>query len=478
MKKTKTKTSQRHSPENCLLRSLPQVDELLRASSIRTLLEEYPRNVVLDSIRRVLESIRSLPRSSLKDSDFNPDSISTKVKDSVREMSKPSLRRVVNATGIILHTGLGRSLLSKEAQEAIACASSSYSNLELRLSDGERQERTSHVEKLLCNFSGAEAAIAVNNNAAAVLLALHTFAFKKEVIVSRGQLVEIGGTFRLPDIIKASGAKLVEVGTTNRTYIRDYEKAINDKTAVLMQVHTSNFRQIGFTAEVPAKELAGLAFKKKLVCINDLGSGALIDLKKYGLAEEPTVEAAVKAGAGLVTFSADKLLGATQAGIAVGKRPFVEAMRKNPLYRAVRIDKLCLAGLEATLRLYLDQADAIKKIPVLETLLRPLEHIEREAEALKTRLEEATATVGKFKIKDGFSQLGGGALSGQDIPTRLVSFMPSGSSADEFSRKLRLNDPPILARIHRDEILIDPRTLLKEDFDIVTDAFRNIIQGG
>lgn len=457
-------------------RRIPQVDRLIQDLSFKRLIENYPRSVILDSIHQFFKITRQLPEEKISEFDFSAETLSKVIEQLVCEKLKTSLRRVVNATGVILHTGLGRTLLGQQIEKAMKEVSSSYSNLEINLLTGKRQERSAHIEPLLCALTGAEAGFTVNNNAACLVLALNTFANQKEVVISRGQLVEIGGSFRLPEIIQASGVRTVEVGTTNRTFLSDYENAITKNTAVLLRVHLSNFKMVGFTEEVEIAELVKLAKKKKLLTIDDLGSGALIDLSRYGLPKEPMVQESIACGADLVTFSGDKLLGGPQAGIIVGKRKYIERMKKNPLSRALRIDKFRLAALEATLKLYFDEKMAVTRIPVLEMLLRPLSQIEGIAVELKDRLAAIIGHAGSLKIIEGASQLGGGAMPGQDIPTKLVSFSPHEKNPNELSAELRLNEPPILVRIYRDEILIDPRTLNPSDIQIIEEAFQRILK--
>lgn len=473
-KRKKKKTAK--NLKNQLFPKIPQVEKLIQTPTIKNLLDSQPRRLVLDSIRKFLDNIRHLPTKEMEKVEFSLESLSQRVKDIVLEKARPSLRPVINATGVILHTGLGRALLSQEAEKALLNVSSNYSNLEIDNVNNRRTDRLNHIEPLLCALTNAQAATVVNNNAAAVFLALNTFAFRKEVIVSRGQLVEIGGSFRMPEIMKASGAKLVEVGTTNITYLSDYEKAITERTSMLLYVHTSNFKMVGFTQEVEIPKLVHLAKTKDLLVVNDLGSGAMVELTRYGLVNEPTAQTALVAGASLVTFSGDKLLGGPQAGIIVGKKEYIEKMKKNPLSRALRIDKLRLAGLEATLRLYLDEEAAIKRIPVLEMLLRPLGQIKTEAEKLLYRLSEIVIDEGSFELIDGFSQLGGGALPAENIPTKLISFRPSRLSPDVVAGKLRLNNPPIFARISKDEVLLDPRTLKPTDHSPILEAFKIIFE--
>jgi len=473
------------------LAQIPSVEEMLQQKKIKILLEDAPRILVVDTIRSYFNELRKLsilrsnttkdePGKEMKEETLAVEKLTEEIINHVERKMQPSLNRVVNATGIILHTGLGRALLSEEAKKAIQTVSENFCNLELEILNGKRGSRDMHLAELLPLLTGAEAGFAVNNNAGAVLLALNTFAEGKEVLVSRGQLVEIGGSFRLPEIMKKSGAKLVEVGTTNKTYLEDYANAITENTAVLLHVHTSNFRIFGFTEEVKLEELVKLGREKSLIVMDDLGSGSLIDLTKYGLSYEPTVQESIKASVDIVTFSGDKLLGGPQAGIIVGKKELLAKMKKNPLGRALRIDKLCLAGLEATLKLYLDEKKAIENIPVYQILFKPISEIEKVAKSLVNELEKIG--IGKITIKDGYSQVGGGSLPTENIATKLVSIKPNKLSetplkrwkVDELAQKLRLNNPPIFARVSEDELLLDLRTLKEEDFDIIVNAFQKI----
>jgi L-seryl-tRNA(Sec) selenium transferase (EC 2.9.1.1) len=407
---------------------------------------------------------------------FAPDAVAQRVYDCVLEKAAPQLKPVINATGVILHTNLGRAFLSAGAEKALLSVSANYSNLEVDAATNKRSDRIDHLEPLLCLLINAPAATVVNNNAAAVFLALNTFAFRKEVIVSRGQLVEIGGAFRLPEIMKASGAKLVEVGTTNITYLSDYEKAITDKTAMLLHVHPSNFAITGFTQEVGLEQLVRLARSRGLLTMSDMGSGVLIDLKKYGFGDEPPVQSAIKSGADVVSFSGDKLLGGPQAGILAGGKACLERMKKNPLNRALRVDKLRIAALEATLKSYLDEQTAIRDIPVLEMLLRPLPQIAREAADLFEKLSGVVAGNGRIQIADGFSQLGGGALPAENIPTKVIRFLPARLSPDVFAARLRRNNPPVFTRIAQGELILDPRTLHPKEYKVIAEAFNTILK--
>lgn len=372
---------------------------------------------------------------------------------------KTSLRRVINATGVVLHTNCGRAILASEVVEFVAEQAGHYSNLELNLENGERGSRYIHVEQLLCNLTGAEAAMVVNNNAAAVLLVINTFAQGQEVIVSRGELVEIGGSFRIPEVLKAGGAQLVEVGSTNRTWIEDYEEAIHPETGLLFKAHTSNYRIEGFTHSVSSQELVQLGEKYQLPVVEDLGSGSFIDGTTIGFQPEPTVSQAVQAGLTLITFSGDKLLGGPQAGIIIGKREFIEKLKKNQLTRALRIDKLTLAALEGTLRLY--ERQEADKIPIWRMLTKPEDEILAEAEGLKNGIKK----LNRFQagVFQDYSQVGGGAWPTEKLPTWVCGIRPLQGNVLELENYLRTTGIPVLTRIKKDWVLFDPRTLLEGD---------------
>lgn len=474
-----------------LLRKLPAVDSLLRDARISDFFRDNPRRLVADAIRIVLEEEREyIKKSGLKDYQFNMEAFMERVSAQMEKSGRPSLVRVVNATGVILHTNLGRSPLAEAALKSLADVSLHYSNLEFDLEKRERGERYTHVEEDLCRLTGAESAMVVNNNAAAVLLALNTIAEGKEVIVSRGELVEIGGSFRIPDVMRKSGARLVEVGTTNRTHIRDYESAITQETALILKVHKSNFDIIGFTAEVSFHELAELGSRSGVPLMNDLGSGSLIDLSKWGLSlftggakrggrmgtvplkKEPTVRDAVKSGIDVVTFSGDKLLGGPQAGIIVGKKEIVDAVKKNPLTRALRVDKLTFAALEATLRIYRDERKALQEIPILNMLTKPLAELTKKGKKLVKGLRGISMDRLEISLRDGCSQVGGGALPLQEIPTKLVAVKPKYISVNQLERLMRMNQVPIISRIERDEVVLDMRTLMDGDLEIIIDFFK------
>jgi L-seryl-tRNA(Ser) seleniumtransferase len=374
---------------------------------------------------------------------------------------------VINATGVVIHTNLGRAPLHPSAIEHLIEISKTYSNLEYDLDRGERGSRYAHVEEILCRLSGAESALVVNNNAGAVLLVLNTLAEGKEVIVSRGELVEIGGAFRIPDVMKRSGALLREVGTTNRTHFNDYQKAIGPHTALLLKVHTSNFRVMGFTSEVSLQDLVQLGREHQLPVVDDLGSGCLIDLTRYGLEKEPTVQETIKTGVDAVTISGDKLLGGPQAGIILGKKIFLDLFKINPLTRALRIDKLTLAALESTLLLYLDEKRAMEEIPTLRMLSLDTGRLKRRGKRLLKRLSGMTNKKMTFTLKEDVSQVGGGALPLQELPTVVVAIKPLEVSLNSLEANLRKADPPIISRISKEELILDMRTVSDEEIPLL-----------
>ncbi|HTX52623.1 MAG TPA: L-seryl-tRNA(Sec) selenium transferase [Candidatus Baltobacteraceae bacterium] len=463
-----------------ILREIPSVDELLASARIRALLEEQPRWAVLDAVRAVLAE----SRQQLLSGDLDPeagralvrsDAVVERVAAGAARKAAGSLRPVLNATGVILHTNLGRAPLAGAALDAIRAAAQGYSTLEFDLATGERGSRQAHVESLLLALTGAEAALVINNNAAAVFLGINTLANGREVVISRGELVEIGDSFRIPDVMTEAGGRLREVGTTNRTVLRDYEQAVGPETALLLKVHRSNFELLGFTAEVDVADLAALGKARGLPTMQDLGSGALLDLSAFGCRREPLPSDAIRAGMDLVTFSGDKLLGGPQAGIVVGRRDLVARLRRNPLARAVRIDKLCLAGLEATLRLLRDPERARQEIPVLRMLSRSVAEIGARAETLATRLASATPAL-RATVEDATSEVGGGALPLQVLPTRVVSLeWPDGAGALES--RLRLGNPPLLVRIKDDRVLLDLRTVDPDDDAVILGCILNARQG-
>jgi L-seryl-tRNA(Ser) seleniumtransferase len=454
------------SPEvGAILRGIPSVDELLASLPLRRLLETQPRWAVVEAVREVLAEARAhLLAGGLSPQDgrtrVQPDALIARVEARAAGKAAGSLRPVLNATGVILHTNLGRAPLAPAALAAVTAAAAGYSTLEFDLAAGERGSRQAHVESLLSALTGAEAALVVNNNAAAVFLGINTLANGREVVISRGELVEIGDSFRIPDVMTEAGGRLKEVGTTNRTTLRDYERAIGPETALLLKVHRSNFELVGFTAEVDAAALAALGKARGIPTLEDLGSGALLDLSAFGCRREPLASDGVRAGVDVVTFSGDKLLGGPQAGILVGRRDVITRLRRNPLARAVRIDKLCLAGLEATLRLLREPERARREIPVLRMLSLSAAEIGARAEALAAQIRAAVPDLA-CAVEDGSSEVGGGALPLQTLPTRLVALRRPGR-ARRLESRLRLGNPPLLVRIHEDRVLLDLRTVAPE----------------
>ena len=463
------------------LRTIPAVDELLRHPQSQAHLKIHSKELVVESIRRVLEKkrqavLRSGTEQEASSVEMSQAHLLSAIQEELAAVRRPSLRPVINATGVVLHTNLGRAPLSAEVLRHIVDIARGYSNLEFDLSTGERGSRYSHVEEILCRISGAESALVVNNNAGAVLLALNSLAEGKEVIVSRGQLVEIGGSFRIPDVMRKSGACLVEVGTTNRTHLEDYDRAIGEKTALLLKVHTSNFRILGFTAEVFLKELVALGRTRNVPVMEDLGSGCFVDLSSYGLEKEPTVQEAIEAGADLVTFSGDKLLGGPQAGIILGKTQYLDLLKKNPLTRALRIDKLTLAGLEATLREYLDRVQGIKNLPVLDMLLCSAQELERRGKRLRRRLIRDVSSLCEVNLKKDTSQVGGGALPLQGLATVVIALRPLSTSAANLEVRLRNGDPPVIARVKEEEVLLDLRTVAETEEKALVEGVRRALK--
>lgn len=448
-----------------VFRKLPSVDKVLSDERISRL-EGYPHELLVSVIRRRLEQERESIASGQPCAPLG-DIVASVIR-ALEALERPGLRRVINASGVILHTNLGRAPLSEAALAAMDAVSRGYANLEFDLESGARGSRHAHIEGLLCQLTGAEAALVVNNNAAAVLLALTTLAKRKEVIVSRGQAVEIGGGFRIPDVMRQSGAKLVEVGTTNRTYAADYEQAITPRTAALMRVHSSNFRLVGFTSEVTLEELVATGKKHDVIVMDDIGSGCLIDTTAYGMAPEPMVQARVRAGAALTFFSGDKLVGGPQAGIIVGEKQYIEKLKRHPLARAARIDKTRLAGLIATVIHYL-KGEATTKVPVWRMIAAPLEEIEKRASLWSQALG------GTARIIPGETMVGGGSLPGGSLPTRLLAIGEGKKeTAQAIGRRLRLREVPVIGRIEKDVLLLDPRTVLPEEDKIIIKALRDI----
>ncbi len=466
------------NPHQELLRRLPSVDRLLNEPALANLASGCPHCFLAEAAR---ESVEELRRCVLDDAAavapeaFEPAALAQKAARLALGRLAPSLRHVINATGTLLHTNLGRAPLPNAALQAINEVSRSYSNLEYDLDTGRRGHRFRHVEELLCRLTGAEAATVVNNNAGATFLALTALAAGHEAVVSRGELVEIGGSFRIPDVMAAGGVTLREVGTTNKTHPRDYRDAIGEQTALLLKVHTSNFRILGFTAGVSSAELAQIGSDYGIPVMEDLGSGMLFDLAAYGLPREPTVAEAVASGLDVVTFSGDKLLGGPQAGLIVGRRAQIEKIRQHPMARALRIDKLSLAALEATLRLYLERDTALREIPVLRMLAAPAEELRERCQQFVHRLQEQVRTEIESQTIQASSTVGGGALPLTELPGHAVALRPRTFSVDQLAQRLRLNLPPIIGQVQDDRLLIHLRTVDPDEEQSLILALKNAL---
>jgi len=444
-----------------LLSNLPKVDEILRSNQGMEWLKTYPRRYIIHAIREVIDLRRKEILKGLTSDTFE-EYMTAEIENIIKRLSSYSLRSLINATGIVIHTNLGRSLLSERAIENIKRVAGSYSNLEYDLKEGKRGKRYSHVKRILREVTGAEDALVVNNNAAAVMLCLNTLSRGREAIVSRGELVEIGGSFRMPEVMAASGAILREVGTTNKTHLHDYEEAINDNTALIAKVHKSNFRVMGFAEEVSIEDLAKLGGKYQIPVMFDLGSGCLIDLKPFGISDEPVVKDIVNSGVDITTFSGDKLLGGPQGGVIVGKREYIERIQKNPITRAMRIDKLTLAGFEATLMEYIDEEGVVENIPTLRMLLQKPEEIKGRANRIAKKLKKEIQNA-RIAVMADLSRAGGGSLPEVDFPTYVVSIKTDDLSVNEIETRLRAGDPPIISRIREDSLILDARTVREID---------------
>jgi len=443
------------SPLEARLRQLPSVYRLLQTPEGQEWAETFGHELTTEAIREALDEARD--RVLAGEETPAAKSVLAWARARLERLIAPTLRRAINATGVVIHTNLGRAPLSRAAREAMELAAGGYTNLEFDLAAGVRGSRYVHAVGLLKRLTGAEDALVVNNNAGAVLLALSALAAGREVIISRGQLVEIGGGFRIPDVMRQSGARLVEVGTTNRTALKDYAAAISSETALLLRVHTSNFRMIGFTHQPSLAELVELARNHDLPVLDDLGSGTLLDTAQYGLAHEPTVQESIAAGADVITFSGDKLLGGPQAGYIVGKRELIARMRTHPLTRALRVDKVAIAGIEATLRHYLLN-EATREIPVWRMIATPADALRKRARSWARRLKAAGLDVA---VTEGQSTIGGGSLPGETLPTWVLAL--NVPSPDGFARALRIGNPAIVPRIEEDRLLFDPRTVLPDE---------------
>lgn len=450
---------------------LPSVDEVLNDKTIIELIEEYPRSLVVDIIRKNIDNIRkniiNLKEEQSKDFSVNYDKFIKDISNELKLSYSLSLRKVINATGVVIHTNLGRSLLSDSIKEEVWQVASRYSNLEYDIDNGKRGSRYSHLEEIIKKITGAEDVLVVNNNAAAVLLVLSTMSKNREAIVSRGELVEVGGSFRIPKVMEESGTILKEIGATNKTHLRDYEEAINENTGVLLKVHTSNYRVLGFTDSVEIDELSKLSKEYDIPVIEDLGSGLFVDISKYGLSYEPTVIDSLKKGADIVTFSGDKILGGPQAGIIVGKKEYIEKMKENQLTRALRVDKLTIAALEATFRLYLDEEKAVKKIPTLRMLTYGKDELNDKAENFHKIIENQNLDA-NIRIEDGHSQVGGGSMPLETIDTKVITIVPNKMGVSELEERLRLSEDSIIARVYDNKYVLDVRTIFDDEFEVIS----------
>jgi L-seryl-tRNA(Ser) seleniumtransferase len=455
-----------------LLRKLPKMDELLNEEIVKLEIGTTMKEIVMESLREAVDNYRNL---ILKDKieNFTKEDILKSFRIIVEQKKQPNLKNVINATGVIIHTNLGRSILSDGALKNVIDVAHNYSNLEYDLEKGTRGSRYSHVEELIKRITGAEASLVVNNNAAAVVLVLNTLCSGKEAIVSRGQLVEIGGSFRIPEVMEFSGVNLVEVGTTNKTHLKDYENALSENTGAFLKVHTSNFKIIGFSEEVSLEEMVKLSVKSRIPVVEDIGSGTLIDFSKYGFEYEPTVQESIDKGIDVVTFSGDKMLGGPQAGIIVGKKKYIDKMKENQLTRALRIDKMTLAALEGTLKYYLDESEAIKNIPTLNMIIASEDEQKRRALILKEKLESKNLNF-KFTVEEDYSMVGGGSMPGQKIPTYVIKAESSSVSPEQVDEKFRKRRVPIIVRLAHNQVIMDLRTILDRDFDVLVDAFTEL----
>lgn len=458
-----------------LYRSIPKVDILLADEKIQELIRDYSRETVMEAIRLETDALRAFIGTCQEEEKAQERTglLVKYIEARVQAINTPNMKKVVNGTGTILHTNLGRAPISGEHMRRAADLVSGYSNLEYNLEAGRRGERYSHFEKLLCRLTGAEAAMAVNNNAAAVMLILSSLAKGGEVVVSRGELVEIGGKFRIPDVMEQSGAFLVEVGTTNKTHLSDYEEAVTEETKALLKVHTSNYRIVGFTETVDIDELIPLAREKDIPVIEDLGSGVLIDLSRYGLTYEPTVRSSIEKGADVVCFSGDKLLGGPQAGIIVGRKKYIDMMKKNQLTRALRIDKFTAAALELVLHEYLSEEKAVQNIPVLRMITRPAEDVKKSAASFARKLRRLSLPAG-ISLVSCQSQIGGGSLPMERLESWGVAIAPEKISVPELEERMRHLPVPIIPRTVNDTILMDMRTVSAEDADLAARELKEL----
>ena len=462
------------SDTHTLLKHLPGVDHLLEQVKTDHRFQDIPRKVILDSLRTALETLRKNILSDMAPP-ITDETILVTAHGLAQEKTRTRLVTVINATGVVLHTNLGRALLCEDALNHINEVAGAYSNLEFKIETGKRGVRYEAVDELICELTGAQSAIAVNNNAGAVLLALNTLAKDTQVIVSRGELVEIGGSFRVPDVMSKSGCTLKEVGTTNRTHLRDYEAAVSDNTGLFLKVHASNYKIEGFTASVALKDLVDLGKARNIPVMEDQGSGTLIDFSNYGLPPEPRVSDSVHSGADIVTFSGDKLLGGPQAGIIVGKKEAIDQIKRNPLTRALRIDKLTLAALESTLKLYRDEERAVREIPTLRMLTISFDRICQRASLLFNAIHEAVGTLVDLDFADMDSRPGGGSFPELKLPTRCVTLQTKPLSVSRLETAMRLSTPAIIGRIEGNKYILDPRTIQDGQENIIASTLANIL---
>jgi L-seryl-tRNA(Ser) seleniumtransferase len=457
-------------------RRIPSLDALLADPRVGPLVDRFGREAVVAAARTALDDVRaSIAAAAGPAPDVTIPALAGRLHLSLAKRFAPALTPAVNATGVIMHSGLGRAVLSSAAGDALAAVASGYSTLALDLENGKRAPRDRHVEALLRELTGAEAATVANNNAAATVLILNTLARGKEVVVSRGQLVEIGGSFRMPDVMATSGAVLREVGTTNKTHLADYERAITDATGAILRVHHSNYRIVGFTQEPSIEDLAALGRERGVPVIDDLGSGALVDIARFGLATEPLVQASVRAGADVVCFSGDKLIGGPQSGIIAGKAEWIQKIRKNPLARAFRCGKLTLAALEATLMLFLAPDKLAERHPVYRMLALTPDELGRRAKKMAAALRKALPVSAAVEVEDGASQVGSGAVPVETLPSKVLAVRSSSLAPEELARRLRFTAPPVFARIHKDAILFDLRTIQPGEDEVVVRAIAEIL---
>jgi L-seryl-tRNA(Ser) seleniumtransferase len=458
-----------------LLSQLPSVDEILKSSNGIEWLHAYPRRHVIHAIRDVIETKRQGIMDGVRVV-FSKESMVEDIEATIKGFSSYSLGPLINATGVVIHTNLGRSVLSERAIENITAVSENYSNLEYNLREGKRGKRYTHIKRILRELTGAEDVLVVNNNAAAVLLCLNTLSKGKEVLVSRGELVEIGGSFRMPEIMAAGGAILREIGTTNKTHVFDYENAITEDTALILKVHKSNFRMSGFTDEVSIQDLVMLGSRFHIPVMFDLGSGCLLDMKPFGIHSEPVVKDIVQTGVAITTFSGDKLLGGPQGGVIVGKREYVERIQSNPLTRAMRIDKLTLAGFEATLMEYSDEEKAKMRIPTIRMLLQKPEEIRDRAKRIAKRIKREIKNA-SINVMADFSRAGGGSLPEVDLPTYVIAVKYEEVPVNDLVVRLRNGAPPIIARIKDDTLVLDARTIMMKNIDGLVEGLKSALSG-